>query len=374
MKKPLPAAGLVLLLFGCALGGEKEGKAAEYQPETAYREQSESEAAPQEKEAAGGLLDADAIPASLPEKPAERKRIFSGYCELIVDNVAEEKERISRIAEENGGYVESVYEQSIVVRVPAGLFQEIFKIILDLGDLVHKSEETVDVSEYFRDLESRLAVAEKTRERLYILLEKTKNVEERLKILREIRRLSEEIEKIRLTLELLERRVGFSRITVQLTARLPQERIDKQTIPFKWIAGLDPLYPSLNELKGGVSLELGQEFAVFSREKIFRAESAEQTRVRIGTVKNEPAGDSAFWQKALLYHLGKYYRQSESLELEAIKAVLFTSKDRNPFYYLVGVAADNDNIQIVEIFFPDKSALDLRLEEIKESLKGIKIK
>ncbi len=377
---------LVLFLAGCfaGLGGKEEAS---------YPEEAEADYAVSEKRMAGG---ADAPAAATAEREAlgaegpatgddsgraqeTRKRIFTGFGKLLVDDVETGKREIAHIAEGNGGYVESVYQQTIIVRVPAERFQELFQRILEIGEIVYKSVETYDVTEYFRDQEARLRLAQKTRERLYALLDKTDDVDERLKILREIKRLSEEIERISLSLELLERQVAYSRITVELIARLPQARIDKGNIPFSWIANLDPLYPSLGDLKPKVSIQLGADFAVFEKEKRYRAESAEGTRIRIGSTRNDPRGDSEFWQKALLYHLGAFYKTARSQDLGPFRAVLFSSKDAEPFYYLVAVAADRQEtirkeLIILEIFFPDKNVLDRRLESLQEAIREIEIK
>jgi hypothetical protein len=320
-----------------------------------------------------------------PEKPEERKRIYSGYAKLLVGDVEEQKKRIATIAEESGGYVESMYESSVLIRVPSERFQAIFSQILDLGEILHRSVETMDVTEYFQDLSSRLEIAKTTRERLYKLLEKTWDVEERLRILREIRRLTEEIERIGLTLTLLERQVAFSRISVDLVPRLAQESATRDKIPFRWIADLDPLYPTLDPVKGRIELELSDDFAVFEekltiletllqRGSLFRAESFEGTRVRVGSAENRPKGDSVFWQEALSYHLSRYYRRSEKMSLGDLESILFTSKDREPFSYLVGVLVKDRRLVIVEVFFPNQKALDDRLGQIKSALVEFEVK
>jgi len=312
-------------------------------------------------------------PSRVEEHPAERKRVFSGFCKLLVDNIEETRTEIADLAEESGGYVEAVAERTVVVRVPADRFDEIFEFILGLGEVSHKSIETYDVTEFFRDQEIRLEIAGKTRERLYALLEKTTDVEERLRILREIKRLTEEIERIERSLELLQRRINLSRITVELTPRLPATGFDRGSIPFYWIASLNPLYPSLRNPKGRIELELSDEFAVFTEETAFRAESAEGTRIRIGSARNHPRGNTEFWGRALAYHLGPYYKTAEELDLGSFKAVLFTSKDPQPFSYLVAVSAEKDgkilpDLVILEIFFPDPRALQARLAGLKESV------
>jgi len=315
-------------------------------------------------------------PTRVEEERTERKRVFSGFCTLLVDDVEETRTKIADIADESGGYVETVAERTVVIRVPAERFDEIFEFILGLGEVSHKSIETYDVTEFFRDQEIRLEIAMKTRERLYVLLEKTTDVEERLKILREIKRLTEEIERIERSLELLQRRINLSRITVEITPRLPETGYDRGRIPFPWISNLNPLYPSLRNPKRRIKLELSEDFAVFTEEVRFRAESAEGTRVRVGAAKNRPRGDTNYWLKALSYHLGPFYKTTEEIDLGSFKAVLFTSKDPEPFSYLVAVSAEKNrrilsNLLIIEVFFPDQSALQDRLSGLKESVKQI---
>jgi hypothetical protein len=306
--------------------------------------------------------------------PTERMRIYSGYCKLQVDSVEKKRDQIFTIAETTGGYVESTYGSTIIIRVPAENFTGIFNTILDLGTVVRKSVETYDITEYFQDLSTRLKIAEKTRSRLYTLLEKTDNVNERLKILREISRLTDEIERIRQSLELMEQQVKFSRITIELISKLDQKTEEKLKIPFGWISNLDPIYASLPDLRGSIDLELGDDFAVFEKDKAFRAESAEGTRVRVGSIRNNPSGDQSFWQNALDYHLKDFYRESRKMDQGEVKSVIFTSKDREPYYYLVGVTVNEKYLYVIEVFFPDRTAFDRRIEGIKKSIEGIKIR
>jgi hypothetical protein len=194
--------------------------------------------------------------------------------------------------------------------------------------------------------------------------------------LREIKRLTEEIERIKRSLELLERQIALSRIVVELIPRLPQEQSTRGQIPFVWIAYLDPLYATLGDLKSKITLDLGDDFALFEREKNLRAESAEGSRLRMGSIPNKPKGDGAFWQKAVKHHLEPYYKSTEFLELGPFQTVLFRSKDREPFFYLVGVTVSDDqkSLTVVEVFFPNTAAKEKRLDQISTALKQIRIK
>jgi hypothetical protein len=375
-----PAAVLLSLLLASCMGmGEME--MAEAYPEEMEAPRMSKAAAPLGASAAESPsladMDATALPPATPERPEERLRVYAGFCRLMVDDPNREKESIAAIAEQAGGYVESSAAQSVAIRVPAQSFRAVLERILTLGRVLEKAVESSDVTDLFRDHQTRLEIAQKTRTRLYALLNDTEDVEERLAILREIRRLSEEIERLSRLLELLERQIAFSRITVQLVPRLAPEEAGAAAIPFPWIANLDPLYVSLPRLGKKIDFTPGDDFAVFDRESYYRAESAEGTRLRIGSTRNWPEGDALFWQKALAYHLSPYYRTSELLTLGAVQAVLFDSKDREPYSYLVGLVPapkEAGSLVVVEIFFPDASARDLRLEALTEALRRLEVR
>jgi hypothetical protein len=269
--------------------------------------------------------------------------------------------------------VESAAGQTVTIRIPAERFREVFASVLKLGEVVRKSIETYDVTETLTDQQARLSLAERARERLYLLLDRTSEVKERLAILREIRRLTEEIESIRSSLEVLKAQIALSRITVQLTPRRPEGELRREGIPFPWIAGLNPLYPSLQGRPRRLVLPLGEYFAVFEKERGFRAESPEGTRVRLGSTPNRPKGDAAFWQKALAFHLGPQYRKVELMEAGAFRAVLFTSKDSRPYSYLVAVAVRGRRLIVGEAFFPEPEAANSRADGVLAALRELKL-
>jgi hypothetical protein len=384
----LSLAFVIGALLGCGGGGSSSRRSfgAEESAAQPMEDILREAPAPRAGKAAGGAARDDLLAeiadessgilasTTAPQRPAERKRIYSGFCRLTVDEVEQAKAELTQFAERNGGYVESAYENTIVLRVPAPRFRELFEAILDKGELLYKSIETFDVSDYFRDQEIRLRTAERARQRLYTLLERTDDVEERLEILREIKRLSEEIEGIRLRLESLERQISYSRITVELVPRLPVGRIRKEDIPFAWIASLEPVHGSLPGLRGRANLPLGEDFAILEERRVFRAESSDGTRVRIGSTRNQPHGDEEFWQQALIHHLQPFYKQADPLEAGSLKGVLFTSKDRNPYAYLVAVSVKGGRLYVIEVFFPDLEAKERHLKGIREALDSLEVR
>jgi hypothetical protein len=350
--------------------GSEEAAMESYAEAPASRQAAEVPKASKEADLGVQLAAASGVPRAV----EKRARIYSGFCRLMVNEVEEAKQELETLAGQSGGYVESIAGTTMTLRVPAERFREIFDAVLDMGEVIEKSIETYDVSDTLRDQQSRLELAERSRERLYQLLERTEDVKERLAILREIRRLTEQIEQIRLSLELLRNQIALSRITVELVPRRPESDYRYETIPFPWIAGLDPLYASLPRLSRRVSFTLTDDFAVFESRKSFRAESPEGTRVRIGSLRNRPAGDELFWQKALVHHLGPRFRESELLEAGPFRAVIFTSKDTKPFSYLVAVTVKRKHLYVLEAFFPDSEARGKRLDTILSAMREIEIK
>jgi hypothetical protein len=373
---------LMLWFFcGCAaMGGMTES--ASYDEEMMYDEPVPTENVKMElgdysvegNDMTSGFEDSSPDTQTTSTVPEQRKRIYTGYINLMVNEVKQAKDDIIEIAEQSGGYVEQIVEYAVIIRVPAELFFEVFEILLDYDDVIDKSLETYDVTESYTDLAARLEISQKTRERLYNLLERTDNVREKLRILQEIRRLTEEIELINSTLEVLANQISYSRITIDLSPRFQEEQYSRQEIPFPWIAALNPLYNSLDTSIQNINFELGDNFAVFDREKNFIAESSDGTVVRVSKTDNNPEGDNSFWQKALSYHLEPFYKNAEEFDSGNMKSVLFESKDSTPFYYLVSVYVKENNLYVLEVFFPKEESLNTNIDSIKNSIRSFEIK
>jgi hypothetical protein len=312
-------------------------------------------------------------PVAVPEQPPteERRRVYSAELELRVTGVEETRGRIISDAEEAGGYVESSSGAYVVIRVPAQTFETVLGQIEGYGTVRSRAVRTADVTEQYADLERRIALAERTRERFYTLLERSTDTEERVAILREIRRLTERIELLQSQLESLDRQIAYSRITVMLAARIDETAPARGLVPFPWIAALDPLKRTTATPASRPAVDLPADYAVFDTGRFVRAETAAGTRVRIGAVANEPRGDTSFWQQALAHHLADFYRIDRRVEPGAFAGVLLEAKGAQPFSYLVLAAVRGDEIIVAEAFFPDAEARSRRLDEIVDVLSEV---
>jgi len=336
-------------------GGQQEG--------SHYKAPVESRKVTREKRIIAGA----AISAALPSDARnERIRVYSGACTLLVDRVKNTKRSISLAAEEVDGYVEESSDNRIVIRIPADNFRQVFDSILEMGETLYKAIETYDVTDQFSDPSGRLAVAVRARDRLYTLLNRVEDPEERLQILKSIKNYTETIERLELSLKVLEERIAMSRITIGLHSRLDMTDAAERAIPFPWIEDLHPIYESTGALDGAVRIKLPDDIAVFEDDQVLHAEAADGTRIRAGTTENKPLGDSLFWQRALIYNLEQKYREAEAVGLDEIDVVLFTSKDKDPFYYLVGAIPlqEEQRIVVFEVYFPHDQALERHYDEI----------
>lgn len=280
------------------------------------------------------------------------------------------------MAQKLGGYVERSSDNGIVIRVPAAVFRQTFEDILGLGDVLYRAIETYDVTDSFSDPRGRLAVAIKARDRLYALLPRGRNARERLEILQKIREYTDTIQRLELSLQVLEQRIALSRITIELRPRLDEVETAAKPIPFTWIDRLSPIHASTADLDGKATVVLPDDLAVFRERGALRAEAADGTSIRIGTTPNDPRGDSAFWQQALLVHLKPRYQKAEAIDSGPLKAVLFTSRDRKPFLYLVAglPLKDAGSLVVFEVYFPDEAARARHMDGLLASFGGAGLK
>jgi Domain of unknown function (DUF4349) len=163
--------------------------------------------------------------------------IYQANIWLAVYEVTHVQEAVVQAARELGGYLSSMDDQSVTVRIPARRFQDGLGRVERLGDVTHRDVQATDVSEEFRDLEARLRNAEVVRERLEALLEQAVNVEEALAVHAQLTAITEAIERFKGRLRFLQDRVAFSTITVHFQPR-PRDvdtEPDSFRLPFYWL-------------------------------------------------------------------------------------------------------------------------------------------
>lgn len=154
-----------------------------------------------------------------------RMVIKTGWLNLVVKDVLETAKKISKFAEDKGGWVvssniseyEKVPSGSITVRVPAESFDEAMSYFRSLAVRVsNERTQAQDITEEYVDLQSRLRNLEAAEIQLLELMKRTGKISEILEVQRELTNVREKIEQIKGRMQYLEQSVKMSSITVNL--------------------------------------------------------------------------------------------------------------------------------------------------------------
>lgn len=222
-KHSIPLFVLILLLAACGRSAavESSREMAPAVPAADSIAYEESGAAFTSSDTANTVVDTQ---SSLPQ---ERLIIRTADLSIVVIDTDEAIAAITRMAEENEGWVVSsnMYQYSetaktgdITIRVPAAGFVSATEAIKGLATEVRQeSISGQDVTEEFVDLTARLGNLEATAVRVRGFLEDADTVEEALAVNQELSRLEAEIEVIKGRMKFLSESASFSTISVHLT-------------------------------------------------------------------------------------------------------------------------------------------------------------
>jgi len=304
--------------------------------------------------------------------PAEQPVIvYSGYLRLRVKRLLEAIDAITTQAEKLGGYVESMTQDVVIVRVPVSTFEAALAHFEGLGTVLQREVKSLDVTARFTDTTARLAVAREARARLLAVLQATEDVQQRLRILEEVKRLSEQIETMESMLGTLRKLADLSTITLALSPVVAQSAGVQHSSPFGWVRALLPHHATLPEGKSRIAFAVPRGFVLFEEDKSWRAQAADTSTLRAGVVQNEPRGDAAFWLAAIDHEL---VGRDEEPVIDGISGGLhwriYRSRDALPRYYLIGVLVQEAEILVLEGFLPEPVAYDRHREAIVSALGG----
>lgn len=243
--KRLAAISLLLVLPACggaSYARSSAGAALDASPGAAYYRADDGEAA-------GGSYRVEEraqVPAQYAQSPqtageetatdatSQPLLIYTADLAVAVHHVTEKQDRVEAIARELGGHLSRRTDDMIVIRVPARAFEGAMAQIQALGDVLSRNVQVQDVSEEFRDTETRIQTLEAMRRRLEELLRQANDVEAALAVEQQLERITVELERLRGRLRFLADRVAFSTITVRFSERT-QAREPRFRLPFPWL-------------------------------------------------------------------------------------------------------------------------------------------
>ncbi len=237
-KKMLLSIGLIaILLAGCASASSP----TEIQPrvEAGFSDEAFYEGAPAAEPSA---LDTESSFTTTVVETGERIVIMNANLELVVNAPDESMEKISRLAEEMGGFVVSanlyktrtsdgleVPRASITIRVPAENLEEALTRIEAESDRLplSKNLQSQDITSEYTDLQSRLKNLEAAEAQLIEIMDSANRTEDVLNVFDQLTRVREQIEVITGQINYFEESARLSAISVEL---IPNEVIQPLTI------------------------------------------------------------------------------------------------------------------------------------------------
>lgn len=304
--------------------------------------------------------DSASAPDQEQEAPAARMIHYNGYARLQATRTEETVDAIGKLAVAIGGFVEQLAPSRVTVRVPVERFDEAFKAVLAMGEVLDRSVTAEDVTDAFTAIDLRLTTARTTRDRLIALLAQAKDENEKLRILAQIRRLSEEIDVMEGQLRTLSSLASFSRITVEVQARpaFASAAPGQDPVGFQWVHALSPFRRDVSERNDLSPMDVPVGFVALDVHKRFIAESADGAVIWTSRLDNDPQGTAAFWIDAVSQRLAPEFKSVDRLTAGSYQLLRFVSETDDPYRYLVGVRVDGDDLYLVEVYYPSGTQED----------------
>ena len=178
-------------------------------------------------------------------KPAqvERKVIYTGHYTVDVFEVKEAQKALVGFVQEQGGYLQQLSGNTVVLRIPAEKFEAIEPRLDKLGrvDDALTSVRAQDVTEEYLDVELRLKTKKEYLVSLNKLLNSAGKLKEKLAVQKEIARVVEEVESLEGRLRYLANQVGLATVTVnfRLATSGPKRTF---RLPWEWLEDLGVEY------------------------------------------------------------------------------------------------------------------------------------
>jgi hypothetical protein len=197
------------------------------------------DAEPRSKSDAGGPSPVESVeePSGTETKPSSRAPllIYKAQLRLAVFETTATLDAILAMTKAAGGYLVRRSNHGIKVRIPTEKFREVLDAIGKRGDVLHRQEDVLDVTDKYFDLYVRLKNARAMRERLVQLLDRAENVKGALAVERELGRVTATIEKLSGKLKLMRELLAFSTISVELKPRRSESIDSTVELPFPWL-------------------------------------------------------------------------------------------------------------------------------------------
>lgn len=174
------------------------------------------------------------VPENEPVDPA-RVVLYAGSLQLAVFDVAQAKQTIEDALEVAGGYVQRMEGNSMVLRIPAPKFRPVIDELSTMGRVDYFGIESLDVTEEYEDLQTRIEVLRRTHSQLLELLDQAATVEEALEVRKQLDAVTLELERALGRQRWLDSRQALSTLALVLTERGIDGDLPSSNDPFPWV-------------------------------------------------------------------------------------------------------------------------------------------
>ncbi|MEX2114495.1 MAG: DUF4349 domain-containing protein [Pirellulales bacterium] len=157
---------------------------------------------------------------------ADRKIIYNGQIDLVVEDFSGLPERVVELVKKYGAYVASSTLHGVsgsnrratwTIRVPVDRYEEFVNTAKSLGEVKSVGTTSSDVSEEYYDVEARIRNKTKEEERLLKLLEERPGkLEDVIAIERELSRVREELERMQGRMRVLADLTSLTTVTLSI--------------------------------------------------------------------------------------------------------------------------------------------------------------
>lgn len=389
MNRCLNGAVTALVLLALAAGSGCKSYAYSKSASVADAVDSSGLVAGAPAEAAGVDRPAETAGVEQTTNATDRLMTYDATLSLVVRDVATALEALRAQAATLKGYMQSMTQDSIVLRIPAARLQEAIHQAEALGDVTAREIVGTDVTEEMLDLDIRLRNLQEMRDHLVKLLDKGDKVEDLLKVEKELERVTGELEQLKGRIKFLSHAIAYSTLTLHLNSPLAPREL-QEAIPFPWVRNLAEtvvLRPSASFVPethwwSWLHLDLPQGYVrLHESDGCLRAMSGSGVMVLIQREPNFEGGTAEFWEPIVKRSLtaGKTIAVTGSEPFTLATGARGFTVDgtrtigNKAFAYRVSVIVGRKAIHTFECWGPadavarDRDALD-------ETRKGLRIK
>lgn len=164
-----------------------------------------------------------------------RQIIYTATMAVSVFNVDEALDKAEALPERFGGWVATMSSETLVVKVPSKHLRTAMDEFASMGIVEYRTLESQDVSDQYYDLQTRIAVLEKTQVQMMALLSKARDVTEALSVRKALDEITLELEVLKGRMRKMKTMVAFSTLTLSLSERGPHDPIPTSNDPFPWV-------------------------------------------------------------------------------------------------------------------------------------------